>query len=124
MSLALGLDVHVIPGMTDALLVVGPLPTTHSPFAGFQAAYADAKLVDHAVGEECVLVACSSAPGRRLVLAPTGPLNRDYDDVRRCGKRGWWGGGVDEGDGGGGRDGGRQLKSRNLDNTHFMKSKL
>lgn len=29
------------------------------------------------------LLAVAGAPGRRLVLAPTGPLDRDHDDVRR-----------------------------------------
>ncbi|WP_105188360.1 M17 family metallopeptidase [Pseudoalteromonas sp. T1lg48] len=39
--------------------------------------------VDSRIGKQCALVVCESAPAQRLILAPTGPLNRDYDDVRR-----------------------------------------
>ena len=83
MSVALGLDSLTIPGLSDALLVVGPLPGSIAPFPGFEKVFAEAQKVDAAVGEECVLVPCSLVPGQRLVLSPTGPLNRDYDDVRR-----------------------------------------
>ncbi|MDP4984999.1 M17 family metallopeptidase [Pseudoalteromonas tunicata] len=39
--------------------------------------------VDQRVGKQVLLTVCQSAPGQRLVLAPTGRINRDYDDVRR-----------------------------------------
>ncbi|MGH0136834.1 UNVERIFIED_CONTAM: hypothetical protein FKN15_019826 [Acipenser sinensis] len=39
--------------------------------------------VDAAVHSEVVLLKVPGVPGDRLVFAPTGPLDRDYDDVRR-----------------------------------------
>uniref|UniRef100_A0A672MKS1 Putative aminopeptidase W07G4.4 n=1 Tax=Sinocyclocheilus grahami TaxID=75366 RepID=A0A672MKS1_SINGR len=39
--------------------------------------------VDCCVGEEVVVVKVPGLPGNRLVFACTGPVNRDYDDVRR-----------------------------------------
>jgi len=42
-----------------------------------------AKSVDCALGNEVALAVCPSLPGRRLILSPTGPVTRDYDDVRR-----------------------------------------
>src|SRR5690554_6214868 len=71
----------ILSGGWDALLVVGPdfssLPEE------YKAAIAAAKTTDASVGEQLSVVACDKAPGGRLVLAPTGPLDRDYDDVRR-----------------------------------------
>lgn len=43
----------------------------------------DYSSVDTGLGEEVVLLKVPGAPGNRLVFASTGPLNRDYDDVRR-----------------------------------------
>jgi leucyl aminopeptidase len=42
-----------------------------------------AMAVDRRVGKDVGLLLAEGAPGRRLVLAPTGPLRRDQDDVRR-----------------------------------------
>lgn len=39
--------------------------------------------VDSGLGEEVVVLKVPGLPGNRLVFASTGPLNRDYDDVRR-----------------------------------------
>ena len=39
--------------------------------------------IDNRVGKETLLLSAASLPGGRLVYAPTGKLNRDYDDVRR-----------------------------------------
>lgn len=39
--------------------------------------------VDCGLGEEVVVVKVPGLPGNRLVFASTGPVNRDYDDVRR-----------------------------------------
>lgn len=39
--------------------------------------------VDCCLGEEIVVVKAPGLPGNRLVFACTGPVNRDYDDVRR-----------------------------------------
>jgi len=36
-----------------------------------------------AAGTEVALIVCDRLPSKRLIYAPTGPLNRDYDDVRR-----------------------------------------
>ncbi|MGH0182913.1 UNVERIFIED_CONTAM: hypothetical protein FKN15_010910, partial [Acipenser sinensis] len=41
------------------------------------------RVVDAAVHSEVVLLKVPGVPGDRLVFAPTGPLDRDYDDVRR-----------------------------------------
>ncbi|XP_062912903.1 putative aminopeptidase W07G4.4 [Mobula hypostoma] len=41
------------------------------------------KSIDASVEQEVVLVHDVGLPGSRLIFAPTGPLNRDYDDVRR-----------------------------------------
>ncbi|KAJ8286176.1 hypothetical protein GJAV_G00035390 [Gymnothorax javanicus] len=43
----------------------------------------DYNSVDSAVTEEVVLLKVTDLPGDRLVYACTGPVNRDYDDVRR-----------------------------------------
>lgn len=43
----------------------------------------DYSSVDTGLGEEVVLLKVPGAPGNRLVFASTGPVNRDYDDVRR-----------------------------------------
>ncbi|XP_048066427.1 putative aminopeptidase W07G4.4 [Megalobrama amblycephala] len=43
----------------------------------------DYSAVDCCFGEEVVVVKAPGLPGNRLVFACTGPVNRDYDDVRR-----------------------------------------
>ncbi|XP_051950434.1 putative aminopeptidase W07G4.4 [Xyrauchen texanus] len=43
----------------------------------------DYSAVDSGLGEEVVVVKVPGLPGNRLVFASTGPVNRDYDDVRR-----------------------------------------
>uniref|UniRef100_I3KAK4 Zgc:152830 n=1 Tax=Oreochromis niloticus TaxID=8128 RepID=I3KAK4_ORENI len=39
--------------------------------------------VDSGLGEEVVVIKVPGLPGNRLVFASTGPVNRDYDDIRR-----------------------------------------
>lgn len=39
--------------------------------------------VDSAFNKDVVLINTDAVPSKRLIFAPTGPLNRDYDDVRR-----------------------------------------
>lgn len=39
--------------------------------------------MDSGFGEEVVILKIPGLPGNRLVFASTGPVNRDYDDVRR-----------------------------------------
>lgn len=55
--------------LTDAAVLCGDL------FANTQ--------VDSSLGEEVVVLKVPGLPGSRLVFASTGPVNRDYDDVRR-----------------------------------------
>ncbi|XP_077378812.1 putative aminopeptidase W07G4.4 [Festucalex cinctus] len=43
----------------------------------------DHNSVDSGLGEEVVLLKIPGLPGNRLVFSATGPVNRDYDDVRR-----------------------------------------
>ncbi|XP_044231811.1 putative aminopeptidase W07G4.4 [Thunnus albacares] len=42
----------------------------------------DYSSVDSGLGEEVVVLKVPGLPGNRLVFASTGPVNRDYDDVR------------------------------------------
>jgi leucyl aminopeptidase len=51
-----------------------------SPFAAAIAAHA---AVDATLASAGGVLPCAAAAGGRLVVSPTGPLNRDYDDVRR-----------------------------------------
>ncbi|CAH9049469.1 cytosol aminopeptidase [Pseudoalteromonas holothuriae] len=39
--------------------------------------------VDARISSKATLVLADELPGKRLIVSPTGPLNRDYDDVRR-----------------------------------------
>ncbi len=65
----------------DALICIAeqfhqlPSPALNEFVASHQA-------IDQRIGRETVTLICDSAPGKRLILAPTGPLLRDYDDVR------------------------------------------
>ena len=68
----------------DAVVVVSPtlnltdLPALYEPLR----AAAD---VDARVGKDVVLIPAPKLAGGRLVFAPTGPIDRDWDDVRRYG---------------------------------------
>lgn len=70
------------PARHDALVVVAhDLPAvTH---AVISRAFATASAVDAQAVQSLSLVPCADAPGGRVVLAPTGPVLRDHDDVRR-----------------------------------------
>uniref|UniRef100_A0A8C4QDD3 Zgc:152830 n=1 Tax=Eptatretus burgeri TaxID=7764 RepID=A0A8C4QDD3_EPTBU len=48
-----------------------------------KAAIVEYAKLDAACGEEIVVLHCPKLISQRLVFSPTGPLNRDYDDVRR-----------------------------------------
>lgn len=48
-----------------------------------KASIAQLQTVDARVAKQTVLTVSELVPGNRLILAPTGPLTRDYDDVRR-----------------------------------------
>ncbi|KAM9743258.1 putative aminopeptidase W07G4.4 [Menidia menidia] len=43
----------------------------------------DYSSVDSGLGEEVVVLKVPGLPGNRLVFSSTGPVNRDYDDIRR-----------------------------------------
>ncbi|XP_012685881.1 putative aminopeptidase W07G4.4 [Clupea harengus] len=43
----------------------------------------DYSAVDSGLGEQVVVLKVPGLPGNRLVFASTGPVNRDYDDIRR-----------------------------------------
>jgi leucyl aminopeptidase len=65
----------------DALVaVVTDAPTGVS---SIDQASVRARALDARVGRGVVLVPAEGLPGGRLILAPTGPLSREYDDVRR-----------------------------------------
>lgn len=65
----------------DALVVVAhdftDLPTE------MVAAITAAQRVNANLTKGVAVLACDTAPAQRLILAPTGALNRDFDDVRR-----------------------------------------
>jgi leucyl aminopeptidase len=64
----------------DGLILISP------SLADLPAEYADIvelAAIDARIGKETVLLLNEKAPGKRLVVAPTGPISRDYDDVRR-----------------------------------------
>lgn len=65
----------------DALILVAQDFTTF-PDLTIKNEIAKAKQVDRRIGAETVTLLTDKVPGQRLVLAPTGPLHRDYDDVR------------------------------------------
>jgi leucyl aminopeptidase len=69
-------------GGFDAVVLVAHEPTTVAlpPLAGAIALLAAA---DAQIGSAVSLQAVQDIAGNRLVIAPTGPLGRDYDDVRR-----------------------------------------
>jgi leucyl aminopeptidase len=65
----------------DALILVSPSEATgHRVVDG---AIARAKALDLRVGRAAQLVPAAEVAGGRLIFAPTGPLDRDYDDVRQ-----------------------------------------
>lgn len=68
-------------GRWDAVVVV--TPTLDLPLAPLQGPLKAAAAVDARVGQDVTLILAPSLAGGRLVVAPTGPLSRDVDDVRR-----------------------------------------
>lgn len=54
-----------------------------SRHAGIISAIDKYNSIDQRVGKEALLLAAPNLAGGRLIFSPTGPLHRDYDDVRR-----------------------------------------
>uniref|UniRef100_G3NQT2 Zgc:152830 n=1 Tax=Gasterosteus aculeatus aculeatus TaxID=481459 RepID=G3NQT2_GASAC len=65
------------------VLVTRSHDTLPSDLECLKAPLQDYSSVDSGLGEEVVVLKVPGLPGNRLVFASTGPLNRDYDDVRR-----------------------------------------
>uniref|UniRef100_A0A3B4TEB8 Zgc:152830 n=1 Tax=Seriola dumerili TaxID=41447 RepID=A0A3B4TEB8_SERDU len=65
------------------VLVTQSHDTLPSELECLKAPLQDYSSVDSGLGEEVVLIKVPGLPGNRLVFASTGPVNRDYDDIRR-----------------------------------------
>ncbi|WP_194757539.1 M17 family metallopeptidase [Aliidiomarina indica] len=65
----------------DALILVGPQFAEVAD--GIDSAIAEGVRVHAGLLASGGVLACAGVPAERLILAPTGPLDRDYDDVRR-----------------------------------------
>ena len=63
----------------DALIIIGDDFSSLADASLSQAISAQ-QAVDARIGKQVTLLVIDS---KRVILAPTGPLNRDYDDVRR-----------------------------------------
>ena len=69
-------------GSCDAVVIVGPADTLAS-FAPASSLTAAILAADNKAHAEITVTVAPDLAGARLVLAPTGELSRDYDDVRR-----------------------------------------
>ncbi|KAB5567819.1 hypothetical protein PHYPO_G00237220 [Pangasianodon hypophthalmus] len=65
------------------LLVAQNFDGLPSELEGLKAPLQDYSAVDSSLSDSVVVLKVVGLPGDRLVFAPTGPLNRDYDDIRR-----------------------------------------
>ena len=65
----------------DTLILVGA-NLTDIPHPDLQQFLNQLVPFDQRIGKEVVLLHSSMAPGHKLILAPVGPLHRDFDDVR------------------------------------------
>lgn len=71
------------PADADAtVLIAPPYPSVEAHLAPFAEAVA-AAAIDKAFTSALNVIPAAAAAGGRLVFSPTGPLRRDYDDVRR-----------------------------------------
>lgn len=75
------LDALSVTSENDALIIIcdslDALPQAYAEQINTHAA------IDSRVGKQPALLVSEQAPGKRLIVTPTGPLGRDYDDVRR-----------------------------------------
>ncbi len=67
----------------DALVVVSSGLVTG--VAAVDAAVSRVQALDARIGRDVLLLNATDVPGQRLIFAPTGPLTREMDDVRRVG---------------------------------------
>ncbi|TWW60131.1 putative aminopeptidase W07G4.4 [Takifugu flavidus] len=65
------------------VLVTQSHDTLPAELESLKAPLQDYSSVDSGLGEDVVVLKVPGLPGNRLVFASTGPLNRDYDDIRR-----------------------------------------
>lgn len=66
----------------DALIYISDKSVSISS-ADIDAALKAHAKIDQRLGKKSLLIAAANLPATRLISAPTGPLDRDYDDVRR-----------------------------------------
>jgi leucyl aminopeptidase len=66
----------------DAVVAIGPT-RSFEWLQEVSAVIETARAIDAHLDEEVTLHAAPALAGGRLIVAPTGPLARDYDDVRR-----------------------------------------
>ncbi|KAK7146320.1 hypothetical protein R3I93_013917 [Phoxinus phoxinus] len=71
------------PNFDGIILVTQSYEQLPAELECLKAPLQDYSAVDCCFGEEVVVVKAPGLPGNRLVFACTGPVNRDYDDVRR-----------------------------------------
>ncbi|XP_067857223.1 putative aminopeptidase W07G4.4 isoform X2 [Heptranchias perlo] len=72
-----------LPAFDGVVLVTNTIDKLSGDLQCLKIPLSHYKSIDASVEEEVVLVHAPDLPGARLIFAPTGPLNRDYDDVRR-----------------------------------------
>uniref|UniRef100_A0A3Q2Q085 Zgc:152830 n=1 Tax=Fundulus heteroclitus TaxID=8078 RepID=A0A3Q2Q085_FUNHE len=65
------------------VLVTESHDTLPAELESLKAPLQDYSSVDSGLAEEVVLIKVPGLPGNRLIFASTGPVNRDYDDIRR-----------------------------------------
>ncbi|MEE2001064.1 leucyl aminopeptidase family protein [Alkalimonas sp. MEB108] len=65
----------------DALIVLAS-DFNHPELAALHDIINTAGQVDQRIGQQLASLHCTRVPGQRLILAPVGSLDRDYDDVR------------------------------------------
>lgn len=65
------------------LLVIDKLDGLPAYLQGIKSEIENYQKIDKSAEKEAALIVTDLAPGRRLIYSPTGPVNRDQDDVRR-----------------------------------------
>jgi leucyl aminopeptidase len=68
----------------DAVVLVSPKASCQSNIE-LNTVLEKAAAADKRIGQEAVLIHCAEIAGGRLIHASTGPIDRDYDDVRNFG---------------------------------------